>query len=149
MIDIQLLYSNLTTSSFFFKKKCENVFVFPSRYKVLVIPPKWEYDFRVNCILKNLTLKIFKLFLFQRLLFYLFRLKKNGGHLTNFLSEEQNLPPPPQILRIIQYCYDFSYAGLYVVLVTLYSLISHYLVPIRFPCMFNEPRHEISINLTS
>ena len=26
-----------------------------------------------------------------------------GGHLTNFLSGEHNLPLPPHILRIIQY----------------------------------------------
>ena len=26
-----------------------------------------------------------------------------GGHQTNFLSGEQTLPQPPQILRIIQY----------------------------------------------
>ena len=41
------------------------------------------------------------LFLFHRLLYKL--LEKNGGHQTNFLSGEQNLPISPHILRIIQY----------------------------------------------
>ena len=46
------------------------------------------------------------LFLFKRLLYNLLEKRiKNGGHQTNFLSREQNLPypPSPHILRIVQY----------------------------------------------
>ena len=42
--------------------------------------------------------------LFHRLFYNLLEKRiKNGGHQTNFLSGEQNLPLPPHILRIIQY----------------------------------------------
>ena len=49
------------------------------------------------------NLKVF-FFLFHRLLYiFLEKRIKIGGHQTNFLSGEQNLPLPPHILRIIQY----------------------------------------------
>ena len=44
------------------------------------------------------------MFLFHRLLYNLLEKRiKFGGHQTNFLSGDQNLPLPPRILRIIQY----------------------------------------------
>ena len=44
------------------------------------------------------------LFLFHSLLYNLLEKRiKIGGHQTNFLSGEQNLPLPPHILRIIHY----------------------------------------------
>ena len=44
------------------------------------------------------------LFLFHRLLYNILEKRiKNGGHLTNFLSGEQNIPLLPHILRKIQY----------------------------------------------
>ena len=59
------------------------------------------------------------LFLFHRLLYNLLEKRiKNGGHPTNLLSEEQNLPLPPHILRIIQY--KTLWGVLYVIYISLY-----------------------------
>ena len=57
------------------------------------------------CTLKKSGINNLKvLFLFHRLFYYnLGKRLKNGGHQTNFLSGEQNLPLPQYILRIIQY----------------------------------------------
>ena len=59
----------------------------------------------MECTLKKSGINnIEVLFLFNRLLYNLLEKRiKNGGHRTNFLSGEQNLPLPPHILRIIQY----------------------------------------------
>ena len=59
----------------------------------------------MECTFKKSGINNLKvLFLFHRLLYKLLEKRiKIGGHLTNFLSGEQNLPLPPHILRIIQY----------------------------------------------
>ena len=59
-----------------------------------------QYKTLWSVLLKNLALTISKLCLLYNLLE---KRIKNGGHQTNYLSGEQNLPLPPHILRIIQY----------------------------------------------
>ena len=67
----------------------------------------------MECTFKNLALTISNfLFLFHSLNL-LEKKNKNRGHLTNFLSGEQNLPLPPHILRIIQYKKEFTFCHLY------------------------------------
>ena len=59
----------------------------------------------MECTFKKSGINNLKvLFLFYSLLYNLLEKRiKNGGHQTNFLSGEENLPLPPHILRIIQY----------------------------------------------
>ena len=74
-----------------FSRKFDNLFVFPNRFKILVIPSKKFSIFRVNYILKNLTL----FFLFHRVLFDILEIKKKiGGHQTSYLSGGLNLTTP-------------------------------------------------------
>ena len=57
----------------------------------------------MECTFKKNGINNFKgLFLLHRLNLLEKRIK-NGGHLTNSLSGDHNLPLPPHILRIIQY----------------------------------------------
>ena len=57
----------------------------------------------MECTLKKSGINKLKvLFLFHRLLYNNLETRiKNGGHQTNFLPGEQNLPLPPHILRVI------------------------------------------------
>ena len=59
----------------------------------------------MGCTLKKSGINNLKvLFLFHRLLYIVLEKQiKSGGHQTNLRSDEQNLPLPPHILRIIQY----------------------------------------------
>ena len=68
-------------------------------------PQNRIYIFRINHILKKLTLKILNVcfyFMDYRFTFKLEKRKK-WGHRTNDLSGGPNVTPPPQITRIIQY----------------------------------------------
>ena len=58
----------------------------------------------MKCTFKTSGINNLKgLFLLHRINLLEKKNKKNGGHLTNSLSGEHNLPLPPHILRIIQY----------------------------------------------
>ena len=67
--------------------------------------PKIGKRFLSKLYIKKIDIKNHKvLFLSHRLLFYVLEKRiKHCGHRTNFLSGEQILSQPPQILRVIQY----------------------------------------------
>ena len=55
----------------------------------------------MECTFENSGINNLKVLLLFHRLNLLEKNNKNGGHQTNFLSGEQNLPLPPHILRII------------------------------------------------
>ena len=83
----------------------ENVKIYS--FKILhdyiwVIPPK----FSVNYMLKNLTSNIFFVCLFHGLSFVILekKIKKIGGHQTNYLSGGPNLTPSPTNFENVKEC---------------------------------------------